>query len=140
MWLRLILGVVYLAMAAGQVISWTAMPGILGAYQVGGPAAMQLLTAAVITGQLACGMWFVARPRSATLTPVWIYTVVSVIWTALGVQVVRCWEERWWRSCWWAARWWWDRRQSCREPAQHRLIASGRVRDREPVELPRYGL
>lgn len=86
MWLRLILGVVYLGMATGQTISWTAMPGILGAYQVGGPAAMRLLAGVLIAAELACGLWFLARPRSAALTPVWIYTGVSLIWAGLGVQ------------------------------------------------------
>ena len=86
MWLRLILGAVYTAMAAGQAASWAAMPGILGAYQVGGPAAMRALAAVLIAGELAAGLWFLARPRSAALTPVWIYALVGAIWAGLGAQ------------------------------------------------------
>src|SRR5262245_25294698 len=77
MWLRLVLGAVYTAMAAGQAASFAAMPGILGAYQVGGAAEMRVLAVALIAGELAARLWFLARPRSAALTPVWIYTVVS---------------------------------------------------------------
>jgi len=40
----------------------------------------------LIAGELACGLWFLARPRSHALAPVWVYTSVSVVWAALGVQ------------------------------------------------------
>lgn len=33
-----------------------------------------------------CGVWFLARPRSKALAPVWVYTGVSVVWTGLAVQ------------------------------------------------------
>jgi len=85
-WLRLILGVVYLGMAAGQLLSWAQMPQILGAYQAGGPAAMRVLAVLLIAGELFCGLWFAARPRSPALTPVWVYTGVSVVWATLGTQ------------------------------------------------------
>ncbi len=60
MWLRAILGVVYTAMAAGQVASFTRMPAIVG--------------------ELVCGLWLLARPRSHALAPVWVYTAVSGVW------------------------------------------------------------
>lgn len=87
-WLRLILGVVYLGMAAGQLLSWVQMPQILGAYQAGSLAAMRVLAILLVAGELVCGVWFVARPRVKALTPVWIYTAVSVVWAVLGAQAV----------------------------------------------------
>jgi hypothetical protein len=86
MWLRLALGAVYTAMAAGQTASWTAMPAILGAYQVGGPGAMRTLAVALIVAELGAGLWFLTRRRSTGLTPVWIYAAVSVVWAGLGAQ------------------------------------------------------
>ncbi|MEW2382609.1 MauE/DoxX family redox-associated membrane protein [Micromonospora sp. NPDC047707] len=86
MWLRLILGVVYVGMAVGQLASWTHMPEILAAYQAGGPAAMRALAVVLVAGELTCGLWFLTRPRSRALTPVWIYTGVSVLWATLGAQ------------------------------------------------------
>ncbi len=88
MWLRLILGVVYVGMAAGQAISWSSMPGILAAYQVGGLAGMRVLALVLIAGELVCGLWFAARPRSTSLTPVWIYTGVTLVWAGLGAQAL----------------------------------------------------
>ncbi|PCG86991.1 hypothetical protein CIB93_05475 [Streptomyces sp. WZ.A104] len=84
--LRLVLGTLYAAMAAGQLASFDAMPGILGAYGlVDGPAATAL-TVLLIAGELACAAWFLARPRSTAIAPVWVFTSVSVIWSALAVQ------------------------------------------------------
>lgn len=84
--LRIILGAVYTAMAAGQLASWSAMPEILAAYRVvDGPAAW-LLTGALVLGELVAGMWFLARPRSQALAPVLVYTAVSLVWAGLGLQ------------------------------------------------------
>jgi hypothetical protein len=84
--LRLVLGVTYTAMAAGQLASWTAMPAILSAYGAGGHQAMTVLAAVLIAGELASGLWFLAAPRSRARTPVWIYTAVSLLWAALAGQ------------------------------------------------------
>jgi uncharacterized protein (DUF427 family) len=84
--LRIILGAVYTAMVAGQLASWSAMPEILAAYRVvDGPAAW-LLTGALVLGELVAGVWFLARPRSLALAPVWGYTAVSLVWAGLGLQ------------------------------------------------------
>ena len=88
MWLRAVLGAVYTAMAAGQAASWTSMPGILGAYRLGGPGTMRLLAAVLIAGELACGLWSTARPRSTAPAPVWIYGGVTLVWAALSVQAI----------------------------------------------------
>lgn len=32
------------------------------------------------------GIWFLARPQSKALPPVWAYTAVSVVWSLLAVQ------------------------------------------------------
>jgi hypothetical protein len=86
MWLRLLLAAVYVAMAAGQTASFAAMPAILSAYQVGGSAATRVLAVALIAGEVACGLWFLARPRSVALTPVWIYSGVTLVWRGMGAQ------------------------------------------------------
>lgn len=86
MLLRIVLGVVYLAMAGGQLASWSSMPAILDAYRALPPAALPVLAAGLIAAELVCGIWFVARPRSLAATPVWLYTAVAVVWAGLGVQ------------------------------------------------------
>ncbi|MGH3645836.1 MAG: MauE/DoxX family redox-associated membrane protein [Micromonosporaceae bacterium] len=84
--LRIILGAVFLGMAVGQVVSWREMPEILAAYQAA-PAPMLLpLAVALLVGEAVTGVWFLARPRAQSLTPVWVYTAVSLVWAALGVQ------------------------------------------------------
>jgi hypothetical protein len=84
--LRLILGGLYTAMALGQLLSWSAMPGILGAYQIVPEPGLPVLAAGLIAGELTCGLWFLARPGSHALAPVWAYTAVSLVWSGLGVQ------------------------------------------------------
>jgi Methylamine utilisation protein MauE len=85
-WLRLVLGVVYLGMAIGQLVSWSAMPGILGAYRLLPGPALPALVVALIVGELVGGLWFVARPRSRAVAPVWIYAAVAGVWAVLGLQ------------------------------------------------------
>ncbi|UXY25157.1 MauE/DoxX family redox-associated membrane protein [Streptomyces sp. HUAS TT20] len=84
--LRLVLGTVYTAMAAGQIASITVMPTVLGAYGLVHGAVAAALAAALIAGELVCGVWFLTRPRSTASAPVWVYTAVSVVWTVLAVQ------------------------------------------------------
>lgn len=84
--LRIVLGAVYTAMALGQLVSFGRMPGILAAYGLVAGAASTALTVALIAGELVCGIWFLARPRSTALPPVWVFTLVSVVWTLLAVQ------------------------------------------------------
>lgn len=84
--LRLVLGTVLLAMAAGQAVSFGAMPEILDAYDVLDATAWQPVVVVLIAAELVCGVWFVARPRSQAQTPAWLYTVVAVFWAALGTQ------------------------------------------------------
>jgi len=85
-WLRAILGALLAAMGLGQLVSWSAMPGILEAYGAVPAAGSPLLAAALIVAELLGGGWLLARPRSRALAPVWIYTAVSVAWTLLGLQ------------------------------------------------------
>ena len=80
------LGVVYLGMATGQAASWSAMPAILAAYRLLPEPALPALAAALVVGELTCGLWFVARPRSQVAAPVWIYTAVTAAWAGLGLQ------------------------------------------------------
>ncbi|WP_327311943.1 MauE/DoxX family redox-associated membrane protein [Streptomyces sp. NBC_01235] len=84
--LRLVLGTVYAAMAVGQLTSITDMPTVLGAYGLVHGAAAGVLAAGLIAGELVCGVWFLTRPRSTAITPGWVYTAVSVVWTVLAVQ------------------------------------------------------
>ncbi|MGH3713188.1 MAG: MauE/DoxX family redox-associated membrane protein [Micromonosporaceae bacterium] len=84
--LRIILGAVYLGMAVGQLASWREMPAILGAYDAVPAGAVPWLAGGLVVGELVCGVWFLARPRSSALAPVWVYTAVSVVWAGLGVQ------------------------------------------------------
>jgi hypothetical protein len=84
--LRVVLGVVFTGMAAGQLASWSAMPSILGAYRVLPAPMLPVLAAGLIAAELACGVWFLARPRSRAVTPVWSYTAVSAVWAGLGLQ------------------------------------------------------
>lgn len=82
----MVLGVVFVGMAAGQLASWSAMPGVLGAYRLLPEVALPVLAAGLIAAELVCGSWFLARPRSRAIAPVWIYTGVSLVWAGLGVQ------------------------------------------------------
>lgn len=84
--LRIILGAVYTAMALGQLASFGRMPSILAAYGLVDGAAAIALAVVLIVGELVCGVWFLARPRSKVLLPVWVFTAVSVMWTFLAVQ------------------------------------------------------
>lgn len=84
--LRIILGVVYLGMATGQALSWQQMPEILGTYEALPPSALRPLAVALMVGEAVTGVWFLARPRSQALAPVWVYTAVSVMWGALGMH------------------------------------------------------
>ncbi len=84
--LRIVLGTVYTAMAAGQLASFGHMPRILSAYGLMTGSAAAVLAAGLIAGELVCGIWFLARPRSKALAPVWVYASVSVVWTVLAAQ------------------------------------------------------
>ncbi|MFI7140862.1 MauE/DoxX family redox-associated membrane protein [Streptomyces massasporeus] len=84
--LRLVLGALCAAMAAGQLASFDAMPGILGAYRLVDGRAATGLAVVLIAGELVCGAWFLARPRSTAIAPVWVFTGVSLIWSTLAVQ------------------------------------------------------
>jgi hypothetical protein len=86
MMLRIILGAVYVAMAAGQLASWPAMPRILGAYGAAPAGVLPWLAAMLIAAELLAGVWLPGWPRSRALTPVWVYTGVALMWTTLGVQ------------------------------------------------------
>jgi hypothetical protein len=86
MWLRAVLGGVYLAMAAGQAVSWSHMPEILSAYDVLPAAALPWLAGALIAAELVAGVGLLARPRSRSTAPVWVYTAVAVVWAVLGLQ------------------------------------------------------
>lgn len=69
--LRLILGAILLGMAVGQFVSWQEMPEILAAYQAMPDAALRPFAVALLLAEAVSGMWFLARPRSQALTPVW---------------------------------------------------------------------
>ncbi|GAA3783981.1 MauE/DoxX family redox-associated membrane protein [Streptomyces chiangmaiensis] len=84
--LRLVLGAVYTAMAVGQLASLTGMPAIVGAYGLVHGVAAAVLVVLLIAGELVCGVWFLTRPRSTAITPVWVYTAVSLAWSGLAVQ------------------------------------------------------
>ncbi|MEV6329356.1 MauE/DoxX family redox-associated membrane protein [Streptomyces sp. NPDC051909] len=84
--LRIVLGTVYSAMAVAQLASLPHMSGILSAYGLVTGGAATALALALIAGELVSGIWFVARPRSKALAPVWVYTGVSVVWTVLAAQ------------------------------------------------------
>jgi hypothetical protein len=84
--LRIVLGGLYVAMAAGQLASWPAMAGILGAYDAVPPAALLWLAAALIGAELLAGGWLLARPRTATPAPAWVYAAVAAAWMVLGGQ------------------------------------------------------
>ncbi|GGL35436.1 hypothetical protein GCM10010095_21030 [Streptomyces anthocyanicus] len=73
-------------MAAGQLASADRMPQILAAYGAVDGIAAAVLAGGLIAGELLCGVWFLTRPRSTALVPVWVYTAVSVAWSALAVQ------------------------------------------------------
>jgi hypothetical protein len=85
--IRLVLGTIFTGMALGQALSWPHMPEILAAYQVPG-VANHGFVAVLIAAQLVCGLWLLARPRSTSLTPVWLYLAVALLWTGLGLQGV----------------------------------------------------
>lgn len=84
--LRIVLGAVFLAMAVGQLASFGEMSAILAAYRLVDGGVATALAVALIGGELVAGAWFLARPRSRALTPVWVFTAVSVVWAALAVQ------------------------------------------------------
>ncbi len=84
--LRIVLGTVYTAMGVAQLASFGDMPRILSAYGLVTGSAATALAVALIAGELVCGIWFLARPRSKAPAPVWVYTAVSVVWTVLALQ------------------------------------------------------
>ncbi|MBW5480374.1 MauE/DoxX family redox-associated membrane protein [Streptomyces bambusae] len=84
--LRIVLGTVYTAMAIGQLASFSRMPGILSAYGLVTGGGATALAIGLIAGELVCGIWFLTRPRSRALAPVWVYAGVSVVWTVLATQ------------------------------------------------------
>ncbi|MGW0916789.1 MauE/DoxX family redox-associated membrane protein [Streptomyces sp. NPDC002784] len=84
--LRIVLGTVYTAMGVAQLASFGDMPRILSAYGLVTASAATVLAVALIAGELVCGIWFLARPRSKALVPVWVFTAVSVAWSLLAVQ------------------------------------------------------
>lgn len=84
--LRIVLGALSTAMAVGQLAFFGHMPGILTAYGLVGGAAAAALAVALIAGELVCGVWFLARPRSTARAPVWVFAAVSVAWSLLAVQ------------------------------------------------------
>jgi hypothetical protein len=84
---RLVLGTLFVGMAAGQALSWPHMPEILAAYQVPG-LANHGFVAGLTAAHLVCGLWLLARPRSSSLAPVWLYLAVALLWTGLGLQGV----------------------------------------------------
>ncbi|PCG85377.1 hypothetical protein CIB93_14520 [Streptomyces sp. WZ.A104] len=84
--LRVALGAVYTAMAVGQMASLGHMPRILSSYGLVTGGAATVLAVALIAGEAVCGAWFLVRPRSKALAPVWVYTGVSLVWTGLAVQ------------------------------------------------------
>ncbi|MEW2635312.1 MauE/DoxX family redox-associated membrane protein [Streptomyces sp. NPDC048389] len=84
--LRIVLGTVYTAMAIGQLASFPSMPAILSAYGLVTGGAATALAVALIGGELVCGVWFLARPRSRALAPVWVFTTVSLVWSLLTAQ------------------------------------------------------
>lgn len=86
--LRIVLGVLFLAMAAGQLASLGAMGDIISVYGLTGGAVSVALAVAValIAGEAVAGVWLTARPRSQARIPVWIFTAVSLIWTVLAAQ------------------------------------------------------
>ncbi|MFD4586889.1 MauE/DoxX family redox-associated membrane protein [Streptomyces sp. NPDC058434] len=84
--LRIVLGTVCTTMGVAQLASFGHMPGILSAYGLVTGSAGTVLAVALIAGELVCGIWFLARPPSKALAPVWVYTAVSVVWTVLAVQ------------------------------------------------------
>ena len=73
-------------MAVGQLLSWSQLPEILGAYRVLPAAALPWAAAALIAGELVAGIWLLVRPRSHRLAPVWVYAAVSVVWAGLALQ------------------------------------------------------
>jgi len=84
--LRIVLGALYTAMAVGQLVSFGRMPGILAVYGLVDGVAAGALAGVLIVGELVGGVWFLARPRSKALGPVWVFTGVSVVWSLLAVQ------------------------------------------------------
>ncbi|MFR0358542.1 MauE/DoxX family redox-associated membrane protein [Streptomyces sediminimaris] len=84
--LRLVLGAIYMVMAVGQLASLARMPTVLGAYDLVHGTTAAVLAVLLIVGELTCGLWFLTRPRSMAIAPVWAYTVVSLTWSALAVQ------------------------------------------------------
>jgi hypothetical protein len=86
MWLRIVVGGLFTAMAAGQAASWARMPAILAAYRAVPAGVLPWLAGALVAGEAVCGVWLASRPRSRGLAPVWLYTAVTGVWALLGGQ------------------------------------------------------
>ncbi|OII65578.1 hypothetical protein BJP40_01470 [Streptomyces sp. CC53] len=84
--LRIVLGVVLAAMALGQLASFDAMSGILTSYGLTAGTVSTALAVALIGAEAVTAVWFLARPRSRSAAPVWLYTAVAVVWAALAAQ------------------------------------------------------
>ncbi|OEV29301.1 hypothetical protein AN219_17250 [Streptomyces nanshensis] len=86
MTLRIVLGALYTAMAAGQLASFGQMPAIMTAYGLVAGGAAAALAVVLISGELVGGLWLLARPRSRAIAPVWVFAAVAVAWAVLTVQ------------------------------------------------------
>lgn len=86
MTLRIVFGGLYATMAAGQLASLGQMPAIMTAYGLVADAGAAALAVALISGELASGLWLLARPRSRATAPVWVFAAVTVAWALLAVQ------------------------------------------------------
>lgn len=85
MWLRLIPGVLFTAMARGQLASLLRMPAILAAQGLHPRLAALAVAVALIAGELLVGAWFAERPRSWPTMQVAVRTAVAAAWTAPAV-------------------------------------------------------
>ncbi|MFJ7768711.1 MauE/DoxX family redox-associated membrane protein [Streptomyces sp. NPDC097107] len=84
--LRVVVGSVLAAMALGQLASFDAMPAILTTYGLTSKAASTALAMALVGAEAVTAGWFLARPRSRAITPVWLYAGVAVVWSVLAAQ------------------------------------------------------
>jgi hypothetical protein len=75
--------VLFLAMAAGQLSDMPGFRAILADYRWGDP---ELLSIALLGGELFAGGWLSFSPRRDPMVPAAVFAATALLWSGLAVQ------------------------------------------------------
>jgi methylamine utilization protein MauE len=81
-----VLGGLFTAMAAFQLVDLPGFVGVLETFQLGGPEMAWTLAVLLLAGELVSGLWLLVVPRHRPFLPAVIFALTSVLWSALAAQ------------------------------------------------------